>query len=82
MWSTDWGEAQDLERLPGAACRYLFQDQRVHILNIGMRFPDEIDGNIKAFTGDMTYTNEHRGSRVAVGAGVLNDENVRKMPVE
>ncbi len=71
-----------LEKLPGAACRYLLQDERVHILNIGMRYPAEIDANIKTFAGDTTYTNEDRGLLAGVSSAVLSDENVRKMNVE
>jgi predicted aldo/keto reductase-like oxidoreductase len=71
-----------LERLPGAACRYVLQDQRVHILNIGMRFPAEIDANVKTLDGDTSYTNEDRVLLAGVSAAVLSDENVRKMKVE
>ncbi|NQT39614.1 MAG: aldo/keto reductase [Planctomycetes bacterium] len=73
---------KDLEKLPGAACRYLLQDQRVHILNIGMRFPAEIDGNIKTLAGDTTYTNEDRALLAGVSSAVLGDEKVKKMSVE
>ena len=71
-----------LEKLPGAACRYLLQDERVHILNIGMRFPAEIDANIKTLAGDTTYTNEDRALLAGVGSAVLSGENVKKMSVE
>jgi len=73
---------KDLEKLPGAACRYLLQDERVHILTIGMRYPAEIDTNIKTLAGDTTYTNEDRALLAGVSAAVLSDENVRKMSVE
>jgi predicted aldo/keto reductase-like oxidoreductase len=73
---------KDLEKLPGAACRYLLQDQRVHILNIGMRLPAEIDANIETLAGDTTYTNDDRALLAGVSAAVLSDENVRKMSVE
>jgi len=73
---------KDLKKLPGAACRYVLLDDRVHILTIGMRFPAEIDTNIKTFAGDTAYTNEDRALLAGVSAAVLNDENVRKMTVE
>lgn len=73
---------KDLEKLPGAACRYLLQDKRVHILAIGMRYPAEIDANVKTLAGDIAYTNEDRGLLAGVSSAVLSDENVRKMPVE
>ncbi|MHC4177608.1 MAG: aldo/keto reductase, partial [Planctomycetota bacterium] len=65
-----------LEELPGAACRYLLQDERVHILNIGMRFPAEIDANIKTLAGDTTYTNEDRALLAGFSSALLSDENV------
>ncbi|MEA1952742.1 MAG: aldo/keto reductase [Planctomycetota bacterium] len=71
-----------LEKLPGAACRYLLQDERVHVLNIGMCYPAEIDANIKTLAGDTTYTNEDRALLAGVSSAVLSDENVRKMSVE
>jgi predicted aldo/keto reductase-like oxidoreductase len=73
---------KELEKLPGAACRYLIQDERVHILNIGMRFPTEIDANIKTLAGDTTFTNEDRGLLAGVSSAVLSHEDVRKMNVE
>jgi predicted aldo/keto reductase-like oxidoreductase len=73
---------KDLAKLPGAACRYVVQDERVHLLTIGMRFPAEIDANIETLAGDTTYTNEDRGLLAGVSAAVLSDENVRKMSVE
>ena len=72
---------KDLENLPGAAIRYVLQDERVHMLTIGMRFPAEIDTNIKTFAGDTTYTNEDRALLAGVSAAVLTDENVGKIPV-
>jgi len=73
---------KDLEGLPSAAIRYVLQDDRVHILTIGMRFPAEIDANIRTIAGDTTYTNEDRALLAGVSAAVLSDENVKKMSVE
>ncbi len=73
---------KELEKLPGAACRYLLQDERVHILTIGMRNPTEIDANVKTIAGDTTYTNQDRSLLAGVSSAVLSDENVQKMPVE
>jgi predicted aldo/keto reductase-like oxidoreductase len=73
---------KELEKLPGAAIRYVLQDERVHLLTIGMRFPAEIDNNIKTLAGDNTYTNDDRGLLAGVSAAVLDDENVKRMSVE
>ena len=73
---------EDLAKLPGAACRYVLQDDRVHLLAIGMRFPAEIATNIKAVAGDTRFTNEDRGLLAGVSSAVLTDPRVQKMPVE
>lgn len=73
---------KELEGLPGAAIRYVLQDDRVHVLTIGMRYPAEIDTNIKTLAGDATYTNEDRALLAGVSAAVLSDDNVKKMSVE
>ena len=49
-------DKQRLKQLPAAAIRYVLQDQRVHILNIGMRLKEEIDANLKVLSGDPAYT--------------------------
>ena len=71
-----------LERVPGAAIRYVLQDDRVQILTIGMRSPAEIDANIKTLAGDPRYTYEDRALLAAVSSAILSDENVKKMSVE
>ena len=73
---------KELAGLPGAAIRYVLQDDRVHMLTIGMRYPAEIDANIKTLAGDTTYTNEDRALLAGVSAAVLSDEKVKEMSVE
>jgi predicted aldo/keto reductase-like oxidoreductase len=73
---------EHLKELPGAACRYVLQDDRVHMLTIGMRFPGEIATNIKTLAGDTTYTNEDRALLAGFSSYLLIDENVKKMKVE
>lgn len=73
---------KELDKLPDAAIRYVLQDDRVHMLAIGMRFPAEIDTNITTLAGDTTYTNGDRALLAGVSAAVLSDENVKKMSVE
>ena len=67
---------------PGVAIRSVLQDDRVQILTIGMRYPDEVDANIKTLASDTIYTNEDRALLADAGAAVLSDRNVRKMSVE
>ena len=71
-----------LAGLPAAACRYVLEDERVHLLTVGMRREVEIDANIKTFAGDTTYTNEDRQLLANFSAALLDNERVKKMPVE
>lgn len=70
------------EGVPGAAIRYVLKDDRVHLLTIGMRYPREIDYNVKVLAGDTTCTNKDRALLAEAGSAVLNHEDVRKMKVE
>ena len=73
---------KDLEDLPGAACRYVAQDERIHMLTIGMRTPAEVNANVKTLTEDTTCTGEDHALLAAVSSALLNDKNVKRMPVE
>lgn len=42
--------------LPGAAIRWVLQDERVSMLNIGMSVMDDVDANLKTIKGDLTLT--------------------------
>ena len=53
-------DKQHLKQLPAAAIRHVLQDQRIHLLNIGMRLREEIDANIKILSGEVAYTLEDR----------------------
>ncbi len=53
----DYDEAAR-RRLPGAAIRWALRDERVHVLNIGISIPSDIEENLPVFAGDLTYTNE------------------------
>lgn len=48
-------------QLPGAAIRWVLQDPRVSMLNIGVSVPDDIDRNVKIMKGDLTLTDEDKG---------------------
>ena len=49
---------------------------------VGMRFPTEIDTNVKTLAGDTTYTNDDRALLAGVSAAILNDERIKQMKVE
>jgi len=46
-----------LKKLPGAAVRWVLDDERVSMLNIGISIPQDIDDNIAILSEDLTLTN-------------------------
>jgi predicted aldo/keto reductase-like oxidoreductase len=55
----DYDEAA-LARLPAAAIRWVMQDQRVSVLNIGASQPSDIDQNLRVLAGELKFTNQDR----------------------
>ncbi len=53
-------DKQRLGQLPAAAIRHVLQDERIHLLTIGMLLKEEVDANIKTLSGDVTYTLDDR----------------------
>ncbi len=49
-----------LEKLPGAAIRWVLRDERVCVLNIGVSLPSDIDKNVAVLKGDPRFTSEDR----------------------
>jgi predicted aldo/keto reductase-like oxidoreductase len=49
-----------LEKLPGAAIRWVLRDERVSMLNIGVSYPSDIDENVAVLRGDLHCTNNDR----------------------
>jgi len=46
--------------LPQAAIKFALNDERIHMLNIGMSTPSDIEDNLKIIKGDLEYTSEDR----------------------
>jgi predicted aldo/keto reductase-like oxidoreductase len=53
-------DQQALGRLPAAAIRWVLQDPRVTLLNIGVSKPEDVDANIATLAGDRRFTDEDR----------------------
>ncbi|MBI2423848.1 MAG: aldo/keto reductase [Candidatus Hydrogenedentes bacterium] len=47
-------------QLARAAIRWVLNDSRVQLLNIGISMPSDIDRNLEIFTGDLALTNDDR----------------------
>lgn len=52
--------AGDLAKLPGAAIRWVLQDERIAMLNIGVSMPSDIDRNLAILKGRTRFTDEDR----------------------
>jgi len=75
-------DMERLKQLPAAAIRHVLQDQRIHILNIGMRLKEEIDANIRILCEDTTYTLEDRALLAEFSAKLYDTDAIRKLKVE
>ena len=53
-------DAEAIKKLPGAAIRWVLDDERISMLNIGISVPKDIDDNIEVLSGDRTLTNADR----------------------
>lgn len=53
-------DAAAIEKLPAAAIRWVLQDERVCVLNIGVSMPRDIDQNLAVLRGNIKFTNEDR----------------------
>ncbi len=71
-----------LEQLPAAAIRYVLDDERIHILNIGMRLKQEVDANIKTLSGNVTYTLDDRALLAEFSAKAYDSDAIKKMRVD
>ncbi|HUU90685.1 MAG TPA: aldo/keto reductase [Phycisphaerae bacterium] len=71
-----------LEQLPAAAIRFVLEDERIHVLNIGMRLKDEIDANIKTLAGDVTYTLDDRALLAEFCARAYDSDAIKRMRVD
>ena len=49
-----------LQRLPGAAIRWVLRDERISMLNIGVSLPSDIDRNVATLKGDLRLSDEDR----------------------
>lgn len=70
-----------LEKLPPAAIRWVLQDPRISLLNIGVSMPQDIDRNLRTLTGNLAFTNEDRTLLADFAAKAYEAEVVKKMKV-
>lgn len=68
-------------KLPAAAIRYVLSDPRIHLLNIGISMPEDIDRNIEILTSDTTYTVEDRQLLADFSTRAYQSELVQELKI-
>jgi aryl-alcohol dehydrogenase-like predicted oxidoreductase len=68
-----------IARLPGAAIRWVLQDERVSMLNIGISLPEDIDRDVAILKGDLKFTNEDRLLLADFAGRAYETEYVKKL---
>ena len=71
-----------LEHLPAAAIRYVLDDDRIHLLVIGMRLKEEIDANIQTLSEDPNYTSNDRALLAEFSAKAYDSDALKRMKIE
>ncbi len=75
-------DAKRRAQLPGAAIRYVLDDDRFQHLVIGMRTRSDLEANLETFSGDVTCTREDRALLAEFGAEVMKSDAIKKMKLE
>jgi len=75
-------DANRLRQLPAAAIRHVLQDQRVHVLNIGMRLKEEVAANLEILAGNTAYTTEDRALLAEYCARLYETNAIKKLKIE
>ena len=75
-------DRQRLKQLPAAAIRHVLQDERINVVNIGMRLKEEIDANVKILSGDASFTVDDRALLAEFSAKLYETDAIKKMKVE
>ncbi len=74
-------DAEAVKRLPAAAIRWVMNDPRISMLNIGVSYPGDIPENIRICTEDTTLTNADRFLLADFSAKAYMTERVQSFPV-
>jgi aryl-alcohol dehydrogenase-like predicted oxidoreductase len=70
-----------LERLPGAAIRWVLQDERVSVLNIGVSLPTDIDKNLAVLKADLKFTNDDRQALADFAGRAYESTSIKEMKI-
>lgn len=73
--------AEQVARLPQAAIRWVMNDPRVSLLNIGMSYPGDVDRNLAVLRDSLKLTMEDRQLLADFSAKAYEHPSVQEMPV-
>ncbi len=71
--------ADDRSKLPGAAIRWVLQDERISMLNIGVSKPSDIVQNIRVLTSDLEFSNQDRELLADFAGKAYESETIQQM---
>ena len=69
------------EKLPAAAIRWVLEDERISMLNIGVSLPGDIDQNIDTLKGPLKFTGEDSQLLADFSRRAYDSKAVKSMPV-
>lgn len=70
-----------VDRLPGAAMRWVLRDERIGVLNIGVSLPGDTERNIAILSGDTAFSHEDRMLLADFSAKAYMHPSIQEMPV-
>jgi predicted aldo/keto reductase-like oxidoreductase len=74
-------DVQRLAKIPPAAIRWVLQDERVSMLNIGASMPGDIDKNLAVVRGDTKFTNQDRDLLADFSSRLYDSDAVKALKV-
>ena len=67
--------------MPGAAIRWVLNDPRVSLLNLGMGHAEEVEKNVAILRGDLAFTREDRAVLADFSDRAYKSERFKKWRV-
>lgn len=75
-------EAKQVQHLPGAAIRWVLDDDRIDLLVIGMRLRSDVDANLRTLSGNTNCSEQDRHALQTFSARAMQSDTIRKMIIE
>ena len=74
-------DADARKRLPAAAIRWVLQDPRISLLNIGVSMPSDVDDNLAVLSSDLKFTDNDRRLLADFSQRAYESSEFKKMRV-